>query len=43
MINNSPLHRGRKATLTALVALCTLSTAPVDGKATVLGKFTIQP
>ena len=87
MINNSP-HRGRKAALTALVALFSLSTttltaqvtererpaewaqlvegacfmdrflpmpqatleqgtcevtATVDGKATVLGKFTIQP
>ena len=34
MINNSPLHRGRKATLTALVTLCTLNTTPLTAQVT---------
>ncbi len=58
MIKNSNPHRGRKAALTFLVVLFTLSTVPltaqvaererpaevtatVDGKVTVLGKFTL--
>ena len=34
MINNSPLHRGRKATLTFLVVLFTLSTVPLTAQVT---------